>query len=195
MIEEARLGSDEAMGRLVEVCRDYLLLVADRELGRELRSKAGVSDVVQETLMKACRSLPAFRGETEQELLAWVRRILLRQVSNMRRSYLETGKRRLAREVSFDPGRGEAAELRDDIDTPSRVAIRHEEEERIRAVVAMLPTHYRQILIWRHWEDRSFKEIATLLGCSFDAARMTWSRAIEALGRRLDCWDDLGEQS
>jgi RNA polymerase sigma-70 factor (ECF subfamily) len=185
-IEQARLGSDEALGRLIEACRGYLMLVADREMGRDLRAKAGISDVVQDTLLRACCKFPEFRGESEEELLAWVRRILSRQLSNVRRYYVSTTKRTLAREVVLDPEGGPPPGPGDGPETPFQAAIRHEEADHIRRALGSLPTRYRQVLVWRHWEDKNFKEIAALLGCSIDAARMTWHRAVEQLARRLD---------
>jgi RNA polymerase sigma-70 factor (ECF subfamily) len=48
----ARKGSREALGRLLETCRPYLLLVANNELDRDLQAKAGASDLVQETFIE-----------------------------------------------------------------------------------------------------------------------------------------------
>src|SRR4051794_33330072 len=50
LIEEARRGSREALGAVIEAFRSHLVRVAQRELGRDLRAKASPSDVVQETL-------------------------------------------------------------------------------------------------------------------------------------------------
>lgn len=43
-IEAARQGSPEALGGLLEECRQYLLLVANRELRLEWQAKVGPSD-------------------------------------------------------------------------------------------------------------------------------------------------------
>jgi DNA-directed RNA polymerase specialized sigma24 family protein len=52
-IESARLGDVNALGQLLESCRDYLLGIASRGVGPDLATKAGASDVVQETLLGA----------------------------------------------------------------------------------------------------------------------------------------------
>ena len=43
------------LGPLLDECRQYLLSVANQELGPELRSKTGASDMVQETFLSAGR--------------------------------------------------------------------------------------------------------------------------------------------
>src|SRR5262249_13094013 len=51
----ARGGSPEALGQLLELCRRYLLQVANAELETLLQAKAGASDLVQETFLEAQR--------------------------------------------------------------------------------------------------------------------------------------------
>src|SRR5262245_4410888 len=101
-IEAARGGCREALGRLLQGCRQYLLLVANQQLASDLRNKLGPSDVVQETFLEAQRDFARFHGDSEDELLAWLRTLLLHNLANVRRDYRDTGKRRLDREVPFD---------------------------------------------------------------------------------------------
>ncbi len=62
LIAAAQGGSSEALGTLLEQCRDYLLLVAGRELGRDLQGKIGASDLVQETFVRAQEVFGSFHG-------------------------------------------------------------------------------------------------------------------------------------
>src|SRR5215469_6834670 len=80
-------GSDEARGVLFERCRNYLLLVAERELDPGLRGKMGASDLVQQTFLDAERGFTGFRGQTERELLAWLQRILQNRAGQAVRQY------------------------------------------------------------------------------------------------------------
>jgi DNA-directed RNA polymerase specialized sigma24 family protein len=41
------------------------------------------------------------------------------------------------------------------------------------------------VILWRYQEERTFEEIGQALGCSADAARQLWRRALERLGREL----------
>ncbi len=95
-LQGARSGDVEALGRVLESCRDYLRIVAERGLDPDLAAKDGASDLVQETLLGAYRNIAAFRGRSRAELLAWLRKILRNNVADLRRHYRGTGKRRIA---------------------------------------------------------------------------------------------------
>ena len=87
-IQGARSGDVEALGRMLESCRDYLRIVAERALDPDLAAKGGASDLVQETLLGAYRDIDAFRGRSRAELLAWLRKILRNShVADLRRHY------------------------------------------------------------------------------------------------------------
>ena len=77
----AQAGSKEALGQLLDSCRGYLLLIANQELGPDLQAKGGASDLVQETLLDACRDFAHFQGNTEQELFGWLRRSIIKPTS------------------------------------------------------------------------------------------------------------------
>src|SRR5262245_34929568 len=101
LVAEARRGSRDAMGKLLQESGDYLLLVANRELGTDLRNKIGVSDVFQETFVQARGCFGQFRGGSERELLHWLRRILIRQILAARNRYQAAAKRSIDRERSW----------------------------------------------------------------------------------------------
>jgi RNA polymerase sigma-70 factor (ECF subfamily) len=185
----ARAGSQEALGQALEACRGYLLLIAQRELGAPLQAKGGASDLVQETLMEAVRDFGHFQGTSEDELLHWLRRLLLNNLADFIRQYRETGKRQIDREVrleggdsSDERGGGLAASL----PSPSNEAIAIEQAEAIRRAVERLPDDYRRVLVLRYQEGRSFEEIGTLLGLTANAARKLLLRAVERVQRELE---------
>ena len=53
-------------------------------IGTTLRLRLDPSDLVQETFLEAHRDFPRFTGPTERELLAWLRRILARNLVDQR---------------------------------------------------------------------------------------------------------------
>ncbi len=182
----ARSGSRKALGEALEACRAYLLVVAQRELDPQLRAKAGASDLVQQTFLEAQRDFPQFHGESEVELLAWLRQVLLNNLSTFTRSYRATEKRRVDREVALDangPGReqGKAIPVRDNVLTPSGELMEGEQARALDQALARLPEDYRRVIALRHEEQRSFEEIARLMGRSPNAARKLWARAVERL--------------
>jgi RNA polymerase sigma-70 factor (ECF subfamily) len=187
---EARDGSVEALGKVLEACRGYLLHVAERRLRSDLRSKGGASDLVQQTFLDAQRDFARFQGDSEKELLAWLRQVLLHNLAHFQRSYRATAKRDLEREVPL-PAPGSSSEGGADIasptPTPSQQAAAREEAEKMQKALERLPEEHRQVLALRHQEQLTFEEIGRRMGRSISGARALWLRAVE----RLD--DELGK--
>jgi RNA polymerase sigma-70 factor (ECF subfamily) len=184
LLAAARAGSREALGRVLEGCRRYLLGVAEGELGQDLRSKGGASDIVQETFLEAGRNFAGFQGSTPEELRAWLRQVLLYKVGAFRRRYRGTGKRELGREIdvvgdSSWGGIGQAPA--GSTLTPSGALIEHERALALRRALDRLPEEYRRVVVLRFEEERSFEEIGRLTERSAEAARKVWSRAMERM--------------
>ncbi len=185
---DARGGSLEALGQVLEACRGYLLGIAGRRLNAELRSKGGASDLVQQTFLDAQCQFERFRGESEKELLAWLRQILLHNLAHFQRRYQATGKRDLGREASLA---GEASSTDGGVDlatqtpSPSEQIVAREQAEAVQQAVERLPEDYRQVLALRHQEQLTFEEIGQRLGRSISGARALWLRAVERLNDEL----------
>ncbi len=178
----AREGSAEALGLLLEHYRKYLLLVAHREIDPALRAKGGASDLVQDTFLEAQRDFPRFTGTTEADLRSWLRRLLLNNVGTFQRSYHGTAKRAIGREVNLGPvdsGLGLIDRLAVEGPTPSRLAMERERGEAIKCALARLPDDYRQVIALRYEEERSFEEIGRIMGRSAEAVRKLWARAMK----------------
>jgi RNA polymerase sigma-70 factor (ECF subfamily) len=185
-LEAARAGSPEALGRLLEMCRPYLLGVGNQQLEMDLQAKAGASDLVQETFLEAQRGFSGFHGANETELLAWLRQILLNNFANLRRHYRDTDKRELRREVALD---GPADNQLAVGDSPSNRAQADDRDAALHRALQQLPEQSRLVIQWRNYERCSFEDIGKRLGRSTDAARKLWVRAIEQLQRILEPGD------
>jgi RNA polymerase sigma-70 factor (ECF subfamily) len=194
----ARDGDDESLGKLIDGARQYLLRVAEQELGDDLRAKLGASDIVQETLLQAQQSFVRFRGTTEGELKKWLRQILLNQVSHAARHFRTARKRRLDLEQPLDAEllrqSGWFHTLRGG-SRPDAQAIASERLQRLQRTLESLPQRSREAIVWRNYERQSFVEIGQRLGLTAAGARKLWLRAIEELRQRLeegdDSWSDL----
>jgi len=182
LIDEARGGSTAALGQLLERCRKYLLLVANGSLDADLRRKVGASDLVQDTFLEAHRDFSHFQGTTEQELLAWLTKILENRLANSIRHYRGTLKRDVQREVSLEAecdlgglsAPGEVA-------APFHAIIARDDVQRLQAALGRLPKPMREVLILRTWERQSFVEIAAQLQGTPDSVRKLWGRAVRRL--------------
>lgn len=177
------LGSEDssaARGELFEYFRQYLSLVAYRELDPKLRSKVGASDLVQQTFLAAERGFGRFRGQTDRELAAWLTRILKNRARREFRRFRRTAKRDVRRERALADIAGAVAMQRD-VETPSRQMRAAEEADQLAAARSSLPGDYQAVIQLRNTEGKSFEEIGALTGRSADAARKVWVRAIDRL--------------
>lgn len=181
-IEAARAGCDDSFNQLFAACRPYLLLIANQELVPELQAKIGGSDIVQETLAHARQKFAQFRGTTQEELKAWVRDVLIKNMHDAKRRYLWTEMRQASREVSLDRDLPTAQHLVDsDAGNPHDQLLKAEEAQKLAAALAQLPAEYREVIHLRHWEEKPFGEIGLCMARSPEAVRKLWARAIDRL--------------
>jgi RNA polymerase sigma-70 factor (ECF subfamily) len=187
LLSAARAGSTDALGTALEACRAYLLIVAERELRPDMRAKGGASDLVQQTFLEAHRDFGHFHGSSHEELLAWLRQVLLNNLANFTRQHLQTKKRQADLEIRLGSDAGCVAEsgIAGSGTTASRVAMAGEDAAALEAAVARLPEDYQRVLTLRYTEGRSFDEIGGLIGRTANAARKLWARAVERLEREL----------
>jgi RNA polymerase sigma-70 factor (ECF subfamily) len=190
LLRRARAGEEGALGRLLDLYRGYLGLLARLQLDRRLQSKVDPSDLVQEAFLEAHRDFPRFRGGTEGELVGWLRQILVSNLANLIRHYLGTQRRdvRLERGLAEDVDRSSHAlggVLAAPGSSPSQHAARREQAVLLAEALHRLPDDYREVIILRHLEGRPFPEVAARMGRSVDSVSKLWARALLLLRRVL----------
>jgi RNA polymerase sigma-70 factor, ECF subfamily len=190
LLERARAGETEAFGELLAQYHNYLRLMARTLLGRTLTLRVDSSDIVQETFLEAHRDFPRFAGSTEAELLAWLRRILARNLADRAR-YVNAEVRNHRRTQSLETLLGQASysveqALAATATTPSAAAARRERAVLLADALESLRADYREVVILRNLEGLEFSEVATRMGRSSGAIRMLWARAIERLSAALE---------
>lgn len=187
-LSAARAGSPEALGRALEACRGYLLLIAQRELGEDLQAKAGASDLVQQTFLEAQRDFGRFVGDTEAAWRAWLRRLLLNNLASFAGEYRDTAKRDVRREVAVAGGKSSSETgpaLPAEQPSPSAQAVAREQAEAVRRAMDRLPDDYRRVLVLRYQDGQPFEEIGRQLSLTANAARKLLLRAVERVQRDL----------
>ncbi|MBX3440472.1 MAG: hypothetical protein KF861_23480, partial [Planctomycetaceae bacterium] len=100
LLVKARDGDDAARDALFAKCRNYVALVARTQVESWMQVKVDASDLVQQTLLEAHRNFSDFRGGSEAEWLAWLRRILHHNTHDFIRRY-KSDKRHVHREISW----------------------------------------------------------------------------------------------
>jgi RNA polymerase sigma-70 factor (ECF subfamily) len=185
----ARAGDAAARDRLFGSCRSFVATAARFHLQRRLQAKVDASDVVQQSLLEAHRGFDGFAGETPQEWLAWLKRIVAHNAFDAAKRYRGTAKRDAGREVPLaahdDASHGWHEHPVDPASSPSGRAIRWEQELLLAAAVEALDEDHREVLFLRNIERLPFEEVARRMGRSSGACRMLWMRAIAAVRERL----------
>ena len=190
---ETRHGLPGALGRLLELFRPYLLVIAEAETPVRLRRKYSPDDAVQDTLALAVATFASFRGQSGDEVARWLRQILYHQLLAISR-YFRAAKRHLAREVSLhdlDPficrrGKPTASQCSPDMEME-----RQEENRHMQAARNQLTARHALVLELRQDLKLPFAEVGARLGITDDAARKLHRRALIQLRRHLQ-YDHAG---
>ena len=186
MLRRARSGNGPAIGRLLDGYRRYLRLLARLQISRRLQGKVDASDVVQETFLKAHRSFGQFRGNTEAELLAWLRQLLATTLTDL--TYRHFGRQcrdvRLERRLAAELDRSSLAIDRALVapeSSPSQQAVEREQAVLVANALDELPEDYREVLVLRHLEGLSFPQVAKRMQRSLGSVEKLWMRALRKL--------------
>jgi RNA polymerase sigma-70 factor (ECF subfamily) len=186
LLRLARAAQAGALGDLLELYRQYLALLARRQIGLRLQGKVDASDLVQETFLEAHRHFDRFRGSDEPQLVAWLRQILAGKVANLVRHYFGTQGRdvRLEEELAADlddSARQLDRDLVAPLTSPSLQAVRREQTVLLADALAQLPEDYRDVLVLRHLEGLTFPEIAERMQRTQDSVEKLWLRGLTRL--------------
>ena len=186
LLSQARSGSSDRLGQLLELYRHYLSLLARIEIGRNLQAKLDASDLVQDTLLEAHRNFARFRGSSETQFVCWLRQIMAASLANLLRRYLGTQGRdvRLERELAVHLD--QSSRLLDrglvaPISSPSQQASRREQVVLLADALELLPEDYRDVIVLRHLEGLSFAEVSRRMGRSLDSVEKLWVRGLARL--------------
>jgi RNA polymerase sigma-70 factor, ECF subfamily len=186
LLHQARCGDTEQLGRLLELYRRYLHLLARMEIGRNLQAKLDASDLVQDTLLEAHRNFPKFQGLSETQFICWLRQIMAANLANLLRRYLGTQGRnvQLERELAIrldQSSRLLDRGLVDQASSPSHQAARREQAVLLADALEKLPEDYREVLVLRHLQGLTFPEVSERMGRSLDSVQKLWVRGLAQL--------------
>lgn len=170
-----------ALGSLLQRWRPWLLSRVRRSLRGNQPAGRRPSDVVQEACVLAVRFIGDFRGESQQELRAWIASILRTAIVNTQRQ----GRANMRADVQTTPL--DAAQVTAALS--ARVSQIVSDRQGYREVVAelsRLPARQRDALYLRLLEERSLSEIAERMEDTEQAAASLIKRGLATLRERLD---------
>ena len=185
-----RGAGDSSLGPRLEAHRDYLTILARMQIGQRLRGKVDPTDVVQETFLHAVRDVAQFRGNSDEELAGWLRRILAARLADLVRRYCGTRGRDVRLEQTLQVALDHSSQMLDrgrvaPLSSPSQQAVRHEQATWLAGALEQLPEDYREVLVLHHLEGCAFPEVARRMGRSVEAVKKLWARALARLRRSV----------
>lgn len=140
-----------------------------------------VPDVVQETFIKAYRSLASFKGESV--FYTWLYRIAV----NTAKNYLTSqGRRPPASDIDASEAENyEGADLLRDLDNPENLVLTNEIKEVVFKAIEMLPDDLKTAITLREIEGLSYEEIAEIMDTPVGTVRSRIFRAREAIDEKI----------
>jgi RNA polymerase sigma-70 factor, ECF subfamily len=176
---------------LAEDYRSYLAVLARVHLAKAsaLRGRVDSSDIVQDALLQAHVARSQFRGATEGEFAAWLRRILTNVLIDAQRRHGRK-KRDAALDVSCRETIEETASRLSllpagDGTTPSEYVARRERGVLLAAALEALPDDQRTAVELRYLGECTLEEIVSLMDRSRPSVAGLLRRGLEELRRTL----------
>jgi RNA polymerase sigma-70 factor (ECF subfamily) len=182
LVERALTGDQRAYELLVIKYQRRI----ERLIGRMVRDVDLVQDITQETVVRAWRALPQFRGDSQ--FYTWLYRI---GVNTAKKSLMGLKRDPIVTESALHAfGSGDEAtslsqnELTSE-STPETELAAREIAAAVNAAMDELPDDLRQAITLREIEGFSYEEIAEAMNCPIGTVRSRIFRAREAVSTRV----------
>lgn len=185
LFDEARSGSQEALGRLLKTGGDHARMVARRRLGPALRVKVDSIDISQSVVADLVSGIDRFEFRGDPAWRGYLRRLVENKI-RAKADFFGAARRDMKRERSIETrGRSEGARSTEPSQpepSPADVILRAEEVENLEEALEQMPEGEREVIILRVFEGLSHREIARRLGRpSENAVHKLYGRALARL--------------
>lgn len=144
---------------------------------RYTQNSEEAQDILQETFVRAYRSLDRFRGEAQES--TWLTRIAINICLNLRRD--RRHERRL-QDTSFDIDRlAPASQAR----SPEEESVVEDLRGRVRKLVDEFPTRQRMVFVLKYYENLKIREISVMLNIREGTVKAFLNRSLKMLRQRM----------
>jgi RNA polymerase sigma-70 factor (subfamily 1) len=179
VLHRVRRGDRAAFDQAAAAFRSRLNALVSLRLGRELRTTIEVDDIVQETLLRAFRSLESLRSTDPGAFFGWLAGIAGHVIVD------EARRRDRRPEVPLEtsvPGKGAS---------PSRALRRGERLERLQGALDSLDPDHREVILLARIEGLPLDEVGRRMDRTQGAvAQLLW-RALRKLRERFGDTESL----
>ena len=166
LVDRARLGDRHAFDLLVLKYQSRLLSLVIRLVSNQ----SDALDVLQDTFVKAYRSLNTFRGESA--FYTWLYRIAVNTAKNHIAARAKESK-----DISVDDKGASELPVLQDLSAPDDEVGAEELQRAILHSIEQLPGDLKHALTLRELEGMSYDEIALAMGCPIGTVRSRIFRA------------------
>ena len=185
LLRQARMAT-LPRGRLLELYRSYLRVLARTLIGQALRICGSTPPTfLQETYLKAHREFAQFLGGGERELIGWLRRdpgaLSPTRPSTTAPEAAICAAKSLCKRRSTD--RAWPCRRHCRLGMANGTPVRREEAVLLADALGVCPPDYRDVFILRNLEHMPVEQVAERMGRSVNAVRKLWTRAMLALAQ------------
>lgn len=194
----AARGDRQALDELLAAHRSRLRQIVAVRLDKRLASRIDASDVVQDSLLEASERLPEYLSAPEVPFFVWLRQLAWQRVAQLYRYHVEAQCRSVEKEAADGvPLSDESVMVLADRlamsgTSPSGRLRREELRTQVRRALARLAPNDQEVLVLRHLEQLSTREISAVLKISEPAVRHRQRRALERLTKLLRSTSEEG---
>lgn len=158
-------GAEEKLERMVAQYEQTLLHMCYMYFG----DQGLAEDAVQDTFVKAYKSLPAFRGECSEK--TWLIRIAMNTCHDMKRSaWFRFVDRRVAIDTLPEPAEDPA----------------YQEEDALAETILRLPAKHKEVILMYHYQQMTLQEIAYALNVTRPAVSKRLKQAYAKLKASME---------
>jgi RNA polymerase sigma factor (sigma-70 family) len=177
LIKKALAGNEGAYDLLLKRHKDAVY----RMIVRIIHNQEEAQDLVQETFMKAFGSLSSYK--CQYRFTTWLYKIAANNCIDFLR------KRRMisvSQDQPLETKDGEVTiEVADWTYSPEVDLASRQKSLSIDAAIDLLPPKYREVIVYRHKQDKSYEEIAQILNIPVGTVKARIFRARELLKKKL----------
>jgi RNA polymerase sigma-70 factor (ECF subfamily) len=177
LIKEALAGNQKAFKLLLNKHREAIYHV----ILKIVHNQEEARDLVQETFMKAFGSLATYKSE--YRFTTWLYRIAANNsIDYLRRKKIDS----LSLDQPLETKDGNVGiELADWTYNPEMDLDSKQKVLSINQAIDALPQKYREVILYRHKQDKSYEQIAEILGIPVGTVKARIFRARELLKKKL----------
>jgi RNA polymerase sigma factor (sigma-70 family) len=177
LIKEALAGKEKAFKLLLNKYRESIYHV----IFKIVHNQEEARDLLQETFMKAFSSLATYKSN--YRFTTWLYKIAANSsIDYLRRKKIESLS--LDRPLETKDGTVEI-ELPDWTYNPETDLVCRQRMVSMNEAIDSLPKKYREVIVYRHQQEKSYEQIAEILGIPVGTVKARIFRARELLKKKL----------